>query len=74
MLRLVADEPTLTLTERQVQKLTYLVLEILPAAQCEIRRGTAAEIIVAEREPEELAPALRARLEEIAGCRWLDAS
>ncbi|WP_236790626.1 hypothetical protein [Amycolatopsis sp. GM8] len=74
MLRLVADDPALTLSDRQVQRLTFWVLEFLPASRCEIRSGPGAEILVAEREPNELTSALRAKFEEIAGCCWLDAT
>ncbi|MDQ0379691.1 hypothetical protein [Amycolatopsis thermophila] len=73
MLKLVASDPRLVLDENQVRRLRYWILEILPSSDYLIEPGPGAVITAYDRTPDELAPALRAKFEEIAGCHWLDA-
>ena len=70
VLRLAAIDTALVLDERQVQCLTFWVLELLPAHRCDIDAGPGAEIRVAEREREGLTPGLHRKFDEIAGCHW----
>ena len=51
----------------QVGRLKFWILEMLPATACEIGAGPGVVIRVDEREPDDLTPALKARLEEIVG-------
>jgi hypothetical protein len=68
VIRLVADDEGAVLTEQEITRIQFWVLEVLPATRCEVRRGPGIEIIVPEREPGDLVPAVLRRLEEIVGC------
>ncbi|MEU9890159.1 hypothetical protein [Sphaerisporangium sp. NPDC051011] len=48
MIRLIAADETAVLTERQIQRLQFWILEILPARKCEIRPGPGTQNIVPE--------------------------
>jgi hypothetical protein len=68
MLRLQADTSNVVLDETQVLRIKFWLLEFLPAARCEVRPGPGIEIVVPDREPDDLTPHLRRRIEEIVGC------
>jgi hypothetical protein len=60
----------LVLTEAQAMKIQYLLLEFIPAQRSIVHRGPGVVVDVAGREPDELAPGILRRIEEIADCRF----
>lgn len=69
MIRLVSEDRQVTLFEQQVSRIKFWLLEFLPAAHCEVAQGPGVEIVVRDRRPEDLTPALLRRVEQVAGCR-----
>lgn len=67
MIRLLAVDPNVVLDEQQAQRIMFWLLEFLPSRQCQVHRGPGIEIVVEDRDPDDLAPALRHRLEETIG-------
>jgi hypothetical protein len=70
MLRLTAEDPQLTLDDRQVDRIRLWLVALIPARRCTIRPGPAAEIVVPDHEPAEMTAGLLRRVEEIAGGRF----
>lgn len=70
MIRLVAEDPLLTLDDQQATRITLWLQGLIPAARCTIVRGPLAEIIVADHHPTDLTPGLLRRIEEIARGRF----
>lgn len=73
VLRLIAEATSLVLTEQQVTRAQYPLMEFLPTARCEVRRGPGVEIVVRDRGPADLMPAILRRVEEAVGCAmWVE--
>lgn len=70
MIRLVAEDDQLTLTDQQVDRIRLWLLALIPATGCKIMQGPIAEIVVPDHEPKELTAGLVRRIEEIAGVRF----
>jgi hypothetical protein len=70
VIRLVAEDDQLTLTDQQVDRIRLWLLALIPATGCKITPGPTAEIVVADHEPKELTAGLLRRVEEIAGTRF----
>jgi hypothetical protein len=69
VIRLSAEIEALVLTEAQAMKIQYQVLEFMPAQRCAVHRGPGVVVEVAGHEPDELAPGILRRIEEITDCR-----
>lgn len=67
MIRLVAADPQLILTDEQADRIRLWLLALIPASGCTMTRGPMAEIVVPDHEPAELTSSLLRRVEEIAG-------
>ncbi|MBA8927721.1 hypothetical protein BC739_004927 [Kutzneria viridogrisea] len=67
MIRLHAEDRSVQLSEQQVSKIKFWLLEFLSTACCRVTAGTGVEITVPDRQVEDLTPALRRRIEEIIG-------
>ncbi|CAK7282782.1 hypothetical protein SGPA1_20757 [Streptomyces misionensis JCM 4497] len=50
MIRLVAQDDTLELSEEQVSKIKFWLLEFLPARTCEVSVGPGAAIVVPDQD------------------------
>jgi hypothetical protein len=72
VIRLLAADSDVVLDEQQVQRIMYWLLEILPSCRCRVHRGPGVEITVEDRQPDELVPALRRRLQDVVGCSLVD--
>ncbi|GAA1814808.1 hypothetical protein HC028_09115 [Planosporangium flavigriseum] len=70
MIRLMAEDQQLTLTDQQADRIRLWLLALIPATGCKITAGPRAEIVIPDHEPEELTPSLLRRVEEIAGGRF----
>ncbi|HEY3559551.1 MAG TPA: hypothetical protein VGL05_18905 [Kribbella sp.] len=70
MIRLSGEIEALVLTEDQATKIRYQLLEFIPARRCIVHRGPGIVIEVAGREPDELAPGILRRIEQIAECTF----
>lgn len=70
MIRLSAEREGLVLTEVQELKIKFHLLEFIPADRATVRRGPEIVVEVAGHEPDELAPGILRRMEEIAGCTF----
>ncbi|MEU2154694.1 hypothetical protein ABZ532_06670 [Streptomyces sp. NPDC019396] len=70
MIRLVAQDDTVELSEEQASKITFWLLEFLPARTCEVSVGPGAAIVVPDQDrgPEYLTPGLLSQLEALVGC------
>lgn len=70
VIRLVAEHRTVILGEKQVSKIEFWLLELLPARRCEVVTGPGVEIVVpdSERQLEDLTPWVLSKLEAIVGC------
>ncbi|MDF3300364.1 hypothetical protein [Streptomyces tropicalis] len=70
MIRLVADDCTVVLDEKQVTKIQFWLLELLPAWRCEVVPGPGVEIVVpdVDRQLDDITPWVLSKLEEIVGC------
>jgi hypothetical protein len=68
VIRLIAQDTTLVLTERQVLKIQYWLLEFIPATRCHVHPGPGIVIEVPDHNYDEVAPALAQRVQEIVGC------
>jgi hypothetical protein len=68
MLRLVAQGSSIVLTDEQVTKAKYPLLEFLPAVKCVVHRGPGVEILVPGHSTEELMPAVLRAVEAAVGC------
>jgi hypothetical protein len=70
MFRLVAEDPTVGLDERQAARIRYRLLEFVPALGCRVRLEPTVEIVVTGHYPPDLHPPLLKQIEVIAGCRF----
>jgi hypothetical protein len=70
VIRLVAEEPTVSLDDRQVKRITFLILEFVPARGCQVRREPPVGITISGHDAPELHPPLLEQIEAIAGCRF----
>jgi hypothetical protein len=68
--RLIAEDPRLELSAQQADRIRLWLMALLPAKECTVARGPAAEITVPGHEPAELTPSLLRRVEEIAGGKF----
>jgi hypothetical protein len=68
MLRLTAEDESIVLTDEQVMRAQYPLLEFLPTARCEVNPGPGITMVVRDREPSDLMPAILKRVEEVLGC------
>lgn len=68
MIRLEAANPDIVLDEKQTRRIMFLLLEVLPSRQCQVHRGPSVEIVVEDRDPDDLVPALHRLLEDAVGC------
>ncbi|MGW1162887.1 hypothetical protein ACWD5Q_01040 [Streptomyces sp. NPDC002513] len=73
MIRLIAQDDILELSEEQVSKIKFWLLEFLPARTCEVSVGPGAAIVVPDQDRglEDLTPGLLSQLEAIVGCALL---
>ncbi|MEU5085166.1 MULTISPECIES: hypothetical protein [Streptomyces] len=73
MIRLIAQDDTLELSEEQVSKIKFWLLEFLPARTCEVSVGPGAAIVVPDQDRglDDLTPGLLLQLEAIVGCALL---
>ncbi|MEU3414637.1 hypothetical protein [Streptomyces sp. NPDC006658] len=73
MIRLIAQDDTLELSEEQVSKIKFWLLEFLPARTCEVSVGPGAAIVVPDQDRglDDLTPGLLLQLESIVGCALL---
>ncbi len=71
--RLIAQDDNLELSEEQVSKIKFSLLEFLPTRTCEVSVGPGASIVVPDqdRSLEDLTPGLLWQLEAIVGCALL---
>jgi hypothetical protein len=74
VIRLLAADSDVVLDERQVQQITFWLLEVLPSSRCHVHRGPGVAIVVEDRDPDDLVPILRRRLEDVVGCSLVDGS
>jgi hypothetical protein len=70
MFRLVAEDPTVGLDERQAARIRYRLLEFVPADRCRVRLEAPVEIVVTGHRPPGLHLPLLDQVEAIAGCRF----
>lgn len=70
VIRLVAEDRTVVVDEKQVIRIQFWVLELLPARRCEVVTGPGVEIVVPDidRQLDDVTPWVLSRLEEIVGC------
>ncbi|MER7246649.1 NUDIX hydrolase [Kribbella sp. NPDC000426] len=68
MIRLTAESATLT--EAQALKVQHHLLEFIPTTHCTIYRGPGVVIEVPDHDPDELAPGILHRIEELAACTF----
>ncbi|MFF5443194.1 hypothetical protein [Streptomyces achromogenes] len=70
VIRLIAQDDDLELSDEQVSKITFWLLEFLPARTCEVSVGPGASIVVPDQDRglEDLTPGLLWQLETIVGC------
>ncbi|MCB0920946.1 MAG: hypothetical protein H6513_15655 [Acidimicrobiaceae bacterium] len=68
MLRLVAADPAIVITERQASRALYLLREFIPATRCDAELGPGVVFTVPHHGVQELGPAIRAEIEVIIGC------
>jgi hypothetical protein len=66
----VARDPTVSLDEVQVRRIHSVLLELIPADRCQVKRNPLVEITVTGHYAPELHPPLLERVEAIAGCRF----
>ncbi|MFF5403925.1 hypothetical protein ACFY8K_03305 [Streptomyces misionensis] len=73
MIRLIAQDDTLELSEEQVAKIRFWLLEFLPARTCAVSVGPGAAIVVPDQDLglDDLPPGLLSQLEAIVGCALL---
>jgi hypothetical protein len=72
VIRLVADDPAARLDEHQVRRITFWILEFLPAERCDVRLEPVVEIVISGLGGDgAIHPPLLQRVEAIAGCRFL---
>ena len=67
MLRLTATDPSIALSERQAQRVQYLLLQFIPATSCHVERGPGVVVLVPNHGLDELASGIRADIEAIIG-------
>jgi hypothetical protein len=70
MIRLMAEDPAVVLDEEQARRITFWLLEFVPARGCQVRREPVVEIAITGHEPAELHRPLLQKVEDIAGCRF----
>ncbi|SCF27721.1 hypothetical protein [Micromonospora chokoriensis] len=70
MIRLVAEDPAVSLDEGQARRIQFWLLEMVPARSCDVRRAPTVEITITGPYADELYPPLLERVEAIAGCRF----
>ncbi|NMO57402.1 hypothetical protein HH310_40305 [Actinoplanes sp. TBRC 11911] len=73
MIRLVAANPDTVLDELQATRIKFWLLEFLPTPKCQVNRGPNIEIVVDDRDPDDLVPVIRHKLEDIIGCSLANA-
>jgi hypothetical protein len=74
VIRLLAVDTGIVLDEQQAQRIKFWLLEFLPARRCQVHRGPTIEIVVEDRHPDDLVPALRRKLEDVIGCSLINGS
>jgi hypothetical protein len=70
MFRLVADDPTVALDERQAARIRHLLLEFVPAQRCLAKLEPPMEIVVTGHYPPDLHLPLLQHIEAMAGTRF----
>jgi hypothetical protein len=74
VIRLLAADPDIVLDELQAQRIMFWLLEFLPSRRCQVHRGPNIEIVVEDRDPDDLVPAIRHKLENVIGCSLTNGS
>jgi hypothetical protein len=70
MIRLVAEDPAVRLDERQCSRITFWLLEFVPASGCQISSEPRVEITITGHYAPELHPPLLEKVQQIAGCSF----
>src|SRR3712207_2902436 len=71
VIRLVATDQTVILTDDQVMRARYQLLEFIPATKVAVRRGPGVMIDVPGHSLDELAPAILRAVEDAVGCTMI---
>lgn len=68
MIRLTADDTSIVLTDDQVRRAKFHLMEFIPATRIKVSRGPGVTIVVPGHSVGELAPAVLAAVEDAVGC------
>jgi hypothetical protein len=70
MIRLVAADPAVRVDEEQRLRISFWLLEFVPATGCQVRSEPPVEITITGHHAPELHPPLLEKVQEIAGCSF----
>jgi len=70
MIRLVAADPAVRLDEQQCLRISFWLLEFVPATGCQVTSEPPVEITVTGHYAPELHPPLLEKVQEIVGCSF----
>ncbi len=68
MLRLRATDTSVVLSKEDLDRALYPLMEFLPTSKINVRNGPGLQIIVRDRLPADLMPAILQSVERIVGC------
>lgn len=68
MLRLRATDMSIVLSEEELDRALYPLMEFLPTSKVKARNGPGLEIVVRDRSPADLMPAILQAVERRVGC------
>ena len=69
MIWLSAQDPEISLTEEQVQRVQFWLLEFIPAVRVDVWSGPGVVIQVPGHRPDELTQGILAEVERVVGCQ-----
>lgn len=68
MLRLRATDESVVLSKQDLDRAMYPLMEFLPTSNVKVRNGPGLQIIVVDRSPSDLMPAILEAVEGTVGC------